>query len=115
MRFGLPRVVSCLQIALHIFSENIAFEVDGVFSDVISPPRDGQADTVNGDRPFWHDVASELRRDFHAEPPVFALGRKMRHAASGVHMSENEVSAEFLTRREWLFQIDSRALCKRPA
>src|SRR6267154_5094862 len=128
VRFRLARVVSCLQIALHVFPNHITFEIHRVaglavadvgvlvgvgnhrnLGDVAVPTRDGETDTVNGDGTFWHDVARKFCRNFHAKPPVFAFGREMCYAADGVHVAENEVPAEFFPRGERLLKVNARA------
>src|SRR5260370_37159503 len=121
--------MSRLQISLDVFSEHIAFEVDcvaglavadvgvsvgvgnhGDFGDIVLPAGHREADAVNGDRAFWHYVTSEFLGNLNAEPPVFTFGREMRYAADGVHVTEDEVPAEFLARGEGLLEIDARAL-----
>src|SRR5437016_5493715 len=127
-RFGLRRAFALLEITFDVLSKHIAFEIDrvagpavadvgvqvgvgnhGDFGDVVVPACDGEADAVNCDRALWHDVASEFFRNLHAKPPVFTFGIEMRYAADGVHVAENEVSAEFLARGQWLLKVDARA------
>src|SRR5229473_1831209 len=76
VRFRMARVVSCLQVALHVFPNHITFEIHrvaglavadvgvlvgvgnhGNFGDVVLPAGHSETDTVNGDGAFWHDVA----------------------------------------------------------
>src|SRR5260221_9660660 len=125
----MARVVSCLQIALHVFPNHIAFEVHRVaglavadvgvlvgvgnhrdFGDIVLPAGHGEADAVNGDGALENDVASEIGGHLHSEPPVFAFGSEMRYAADGVHVAKDEVPAEFLARSERLLDRKSTRL-----
>ncbi len=82
----------------------------GDFCDVVVPAGDGEADAVNRDLAFWHDIAREFFRHLHAKPPTVSLGRQMRYAANGVHVAEYEVSAKLLSGGKWLLEIDAGAL-----
>src|SRR5215472_10333210 len=124
---------SRLQVALDVFSQDVALEVhrvaglsvadvgvvigvrnDGHFRDAIVPPRDGEADAVNRDRSLRNDVACQLIGDFDAVPPVFAFSREMRNAADRVHVSQNKVAAQFLARSERLLEIHAQTGAKAP-
>src|SRR4029077_19323049 len=86
---------------------------DGDFGDVVVPASDGEADAVNGDGTFRHDIGGEFGRDLHAKPPVLSFGGQVRYAADGVHVAENKVPAEFLAGGKRLFKVDPYALRER--
>ncbi len=83
---------------------------DGQFRDVVVPARDGEADAIDRDRAFRHDIARKFFRDLYTVPPVFSFPCEMSHAADGVHMAQNKMAAEFLVGGERLLEIDARAL-----
>ena len=113
--------ISRFEVALYVFSENIAFEIHlvaslaaadvgvlvgvgnyGDFGGAVAlvPSRDGQADAVDGDGTLGHDVSREVFGDLHAKPPVVAsrtLAIEVRHAAGAIYVSENEVAAKFFS------------------
>src|SRR5256884_6266103 len=105
-RWRRNRSGSRLHVALDVFSQDVAFEVnrvaglsvadvgvvigirnDGHFRDAMMPLSDGEADAVNRDRSLQNDVARQLIGHFDAVPPVLAFSSQMRHVADGVYMS----------------------------
>lgn len=116
----------------HIFSKDIALEIDGfagfsiaqvgVFISVRNhgnfdcsgaqiPGRDGKTDAVNGDGAFGDNIAGEFLRDLDAEPPIVAvraLGIEAGDAACAVNVALHEVAAEFLAGGQRLLEIDAR-------
>src|SRR6266566_3266710 len=124
---------SRLQVALDVFSQDVAFEVnrvaglsvadvgvvigirnDGRFRDAMVPPRDGEADAVNGDGSLRNDVARQLIGHSDAVPPVFGFASQMRHVADGIYVSQNKVAAKFLARTKRLLEIDAQTDAKAP-
>src|SRR5205807_1689377 len=81
----------------------------------VVPARDREADAVNSDRPFPHNVAGKILRYAYAIPPVFPFRRQVRHPSDGVHVSQDKVAAEFLTGCKRLLEIDARANAKADA
>ena len=121
---------SRFEIALDILAENIGFQVytiaglavgkggvpvgvrnDGDFRDVgvAIPPRDREADAVDGDGAFGYDITPKVFGNCHGKPPVFAFRSfrvEMPHAASAVDVSLDKVAAKFFAGRERLLEID---------
>jgi hypothetical protein len=119
---------SC-QIPLDILAQNIAFEIDripglavanvrvlesvrndGDFDDAIVPAGDGQADSVDGDRAFWHDVACEVLRDVHAVQPAFTVTLQTRDPTRSIYVAQNKVAAKFFPCGERMLEIYARTL-----
>ena len=116
------------EIAFDVSAEDVDFEVDGVAGGTVAdvgvligvgdhgnfgdrklaggrPAGDGEADAVNGERAFPDDVGREACGDLDAEEPGVAVLTKVRHAADGVHVAEDEVAAEFLSGGQRLLEI----------
>src|SRR5215470_13756306 len=106
-----------LEVAFHIFSKNIAFEINSVapvtvtdvgvfvsdgnyrdFSDEIFPVRDGEADAVNRNRSLRDDVFCNFGRYIDGVAPAVAFGFKRRNCARPVDMALHEMAAKFLAR-----------------
>src|SRR5271170_7428175 len=126
MRWGLRFFV--VQQALDVFGEDVGFDVDGVVDghaahvgvrvgegddgdvrDAVVPAGDGEADAVESDGTFFGDVAAEILRHAHGEPPIFAFGDEAGYAADTVHVALHEVAAEAGAGGEWAFEIDQKA------
>src|ERR1700678_3940640 len=111
--------------ALHIFCEDVRFDIDGVVDghvmdagvfvsegddgdvdDAVVPFRDGEADTVDGDRAFFRDVAAEIFGNPYGEPPALAFGRQAGDSADTVDVTLHEMAAEAGAGGERTFEID---------
>src|ERR1700747_398017 len=116
--------------ALDVFREDIHFDVDcvidghrvdvgvlmregndGDVGDAIvrMPAGDGEADTVDGDRTFFDDVAAQILRDADGEPPVVAFGDERRDAPDSVDVALNEMAAEASGGGKWALEIHGLA------
>src|SRR5262245_53423781 len=118
------------QVALDVFAENVDFEVDGVaggavadigvligvgddgdVGDGVFPAGDGEANAVDGNGALRDDIPSECSGDVNAEEPALIAGgvRAFRSeagdSADRIHVTEDEVAAEFFAGGEWLLEV----------
>src|SRR5690242_5736635 len=115
-----------------VFGEHIAFQVDAAAGPVkaktrvlvgVRDDRDGQelvvegsngeADPVDSDGSFEHQVAVEFFRHADTQPPVVvANGLKRYKFAGAVYVALHDVAAEASGRRERPLEVDTRSGCQ---
>src|SRR5450432_1818414 len=102
-----------LEIALHIFPQNIRLEIHRVTHNAIAqigvrerkrnyrdlrdatvPARHRQTDAVHSDRPFRHNVTRKFLWNPYAQPPAIVSGSfsaQFSYASNAVHVSQNKM------------------------
>src|SRR4029077_8529123 len=79
------------------------------YAIVRMPAGDGEADTVDGDRALFGDVAAQILRDADGEPPVVTFGDETRDAADSVDVTLHEMAAETSVGGKWALEIHGLA------
>ena len=88
---------------------------DGDRQDIAAQLGNGEADAVNRDRAFIHEVTIELRRNPQFHPPVVAAQRFERpQFTNAIHVALHDVAAQPVRQRERTLQIDFRSNLQEP-
>src|ERR1019366_7500046 len=66
---------------------------------------DGQADSIDGNGAFLHDVPHDRWRRFHVQHVVLALALEASDFTTPINVTEHEVAIEPRIREEWTFEI----------
>src|SRR5215467_15182128 len=116
---------------LHVLGDHVDLEVDHVAGllaaergarerlgdqadlDPVAAERgDRQADPVDGDRAFLHDVTRKRRRDRYPHDVPALAGPALADRAGPVHVALHQVPAEPAAQRQRALQVHRRALAE---